>query len=143
MSALWKNIKENLSKSSNWLFILCLIYTLVYMGMIFLHFFSNGHYKLDASFSGFYIPLLSAYAGNKEISRWVGKKITIQRPGELMVYLLWIVPPTLFCINQLAEGTYDIPEDIKFVCIFVISLFAASRVSKNIHEMQNKKNKSA
>lgn len=137
MSVLWKSVKNHLKNSSNWLFLICLLYTFVYIGMVVLHFFTKGEYALDPTFTGFYIPLLAFYAGNKEVSRWIGKKIIIERPGELMVYLLWLVPPSLYAVNFFSKHKYQIPQDLKFACILVLSIFVATNISKKYHESQN------
>ena len=137
MSVLWKNIKEHLRRSSNWMFIICLLYTFVYIGMAIAHFFTNGEHSLDPTFTGFYIPLLTFYAGNKEVNRWIGKKVIIERPGELMVYLLWLLPVLLYIINFLSKHIYQIPPDLKFSCVLVLSIFIATNISKKYHESKN------
>ncbi len=143
MSALWKSIKNNLKNSGNWLFLICCLYTLVYIGMILIHFFTNGKYYLDPTFTGFYIPLLVFYAGNKEVSRWIGKKIVIERPGELMVYLLWLIPVFLYIVNFFSNHRYKIPPDLKFACILVLSVFITSTISKKHYESKNGKDKTS
>jgi len=137
MSALWKNIKCHLKRSGNWMFIICLLYTFVFIGMVLIHFFTNARYSLDPTFIGFYIPLLTFYSGNKEVNRWIGKKIIIERPGELMVYLLWLIPAGLYVINFLKGHKYTIPPDLKFACILVLSIFITTNISKKYHTSKN------
>lgn len=130
---LWASAKESFRDSSNWLFIICVLYTIAFMAMNTIHFF--GLLVFDPSFStDFYLPLISLYAGDKEIKRWKGKTFVINRPGELMVYLIWLLPLAFYLINFVSGSSHEIPPRLGVITSSTLAIFVATGISKELHE---------
>lgn len=134
--SLFTSIKNSLRNSNEWLFWLCLIWTTTFMLMFYVNFL-NPEYKINPVIHYAYWPLVIAYTAHKETHRWTGSKLTIARPGELMVYMWWVNALIMYVIEFFTRGRFIYNDELNLVCEFVAIIFFGNTMSKLLHEQRN------
>jgi len=116
---------------------LLFLYTLVYLGMMIGDFAARDKFDMPAGMMAVYITLLGAYAGDKEIRRWLGKELP-PKMGSVFVYLWLIFFLTAFVIRSFVPS-FIIPGDLTPVALQVLGVFFGSKASKKIYEIKTGK----
>ncbi len=119
------------------LFTICVVLSLITMGIVGIEFFSQKIFP-SSKISFFYIGILFIYSIHKEMLRWIGAK-RIERQGEWFVYA-WIgFTIILYLINFSTKGYFNYPlgdtsseslNQIAFTTLEICGIFILSRVSK-------------
>ena len=117
------------------LFPLLTLVTVAYLAMIVAEFFLPKAVHMPGMMMPVYISLLSAYAADKEIRRWVGVPEP-PRKGSLFVHL-WVLLFLALVIVNFFRTEYPLPQDLGKVVLQVLAVFFGSRTSKYIKERQS------
>lgn len=133
-------IIEGLKDSQNWLFWFCFFWTSIHIVMMWGEFLSpllGWQFKTPEGMTSVYVSLLTVYTANKEIGKWIGKKITIQRPGELLIYAWWLSMLAMFCWLYLNGNSLKMPKEMTNISLWVLGIFMSSELSKTIRNKIN------
>lgn len=117
------------------LFPLLTLVTVAYLAMIVAEFLLPKAVRMPGMMMPVYISLLSAYAADKEIRRWVGVPEP-PRKGSLFVHLWVLLFLALVIVNFFCTD-YSLPQDLGKVVLQVLAVFFGSRTSKYIKERQS------
>ena len=117
------------------LFPLLTLVTAAYLAMIVAEFLLPQAVRMPGMMMPVYISLLSAYAADKEIRRWVGVPEP-PRKGSLFVHLWVLLFLALVIVNFFCTD-YSLPQDLGKVVLQVLAVFFGSRTSKYIKERQS------
>ena len=120
---------SELKNSETWLFWFCFIWTAFHIEMMWVAFLSFGTYKVPEGMTAPYASLLGAYTTNKEVSKWVGKGLTINRPGEILFYAWW-GSLIAMCFTISRNELYALPQEMIPVCLWVLGIFWGGTTSK-------------
>jgi hypothetical protein len=136
-----KTIYSTEKRINNILFGICIVITIIALGMKIVEFFSRGGFPRPRV-SYFYIGILVIYSIHKEALRWIEHKEfgrAIERKGEYFVYI-WIgVTTILYVINFFTKGYFCVsPQgqelstlaDITFTTLEVGGVFLLTRLLK-------------
>lgn len=109
------------------------VWTVIFMVFVAVNFASRNHYDfLVSPLSILYTGILTLYVGTKEFDRWY-EVHQGRHPGEWFV-ILWTALVFVLMAFALVWGEeYRIPSDIVAVYIAVLSLFAFTQKSKELH----------
>lgn len=113
------------------LFPLLTLYTAAYLGLMAAEFLLRGMLKVPGGMMPVYIALVSAYAADKEIRRWVGVA-EAPRKGSLFVYLWMLFFLSAFLLRAF-RPEFSMPEELSAVVLQVLGIFFGSRASKYIY----------
>ena len=98
--------------------------------------FLSASYVMRYNVDPAYIVLLTAYAGLRELRRWVPDPEVIEeraRRGELFVAFWWIFyAVTLVSANHLAA--YRVPDGLFSLCVQVTTIFFGTLASQQIYK---------
>lgn len=114
------------------LFPLLSIYTAGYLGLMLADFFLKQSLDLPDGIMPVYIALLSAYAADKEIRRWLVNPEP-PRKGSIFVYL-WMLFFLAAYIIRTFQPAYELPANLASVCLQVLGIFFGTRASKYVWE---------
>ena len=116
---------------------LLLLYTIVYLAMMIVDFSAREKFDMPTGMMAVYIALLGAYAGDKEIRRWMGKE-TPPKMGSIFVYIWLIFFLIAFVIHSIWQS-FTLPGDLSPVALQVLGVFFGSKASKKIYDMKTGK----
>ena len=113
--------------------VLCSLWTLVFMAFVAVDFFSFHRYEtLTTPLAAVYAGILTLYAGTKEFDRWYD--IHDERhPGEFFVFGWTALIFVLFIVMLVSSEPYAIPPEVIASYIMVLSIFALTQKSKQLH----------
>ena len=112
---------------------LCTAWTIVFMAFILVDFFSFHRYEnLTTPFAAIYGGVLTLYAGTKEFDRWYDIHDG-RHPGELFVGGWTALIFIMFGFMIVKGETYVIPPEVVASYILVLSVFALTQKSKQLH----------
>lgn len=134
------DIKKTFSELSI-LFPLTTAYTIVYLGMMIADFILKDAYTAPTAMMIAYGALLVAYAGDKEVRRWMGKGEP-SRWGSLFVYAWFVFLLVVLIISSIFKE-FAAPADLVKVCLEVLGVFFGSKASKKIYEVKQGQNAEA
>ena len=120
---------SEIKNSQTWPFWFCLLWTICHITMMWVSLISLLAYQVPEGMTWAYASLLGAYTTGKEVNKWVGKKITIAKPGELMVYAWWISLLLMYVVI-FRNATYKLPQEMDSVCFWVLGIFFGGETSK-------------
>ncbi len=109
-------------------------YTLLYLALMIIDFALRDDFTMPPGMLIIYIALVTAYAGDKEVRRWMGKELP-SRWGSVFIYLWFIFFAVAFTI-QAFNSTFVLPEDLSKICLQVLGIFFGSKVSSKIYSMR-------
>ena len=109
-------------------------YSILYLGLTIADFALRHKFTMPPGMMIIYIALVTAYAGNKEIQRWVGKSLPAKW-GSLFVYAWFIFFAVAYTIKAIFPQ-YEIPSDLPKVCLQVLGIFFGSKASSKIYSMR-------
>jgi hypothetical protein len=133
-----KDLANNFFQGESIWRIVANFWTVVFIGLIIINFFSTDRYDLlIGPFSILYAGVLTIYVGTKEFDRWY-REHESRHPGEIFVIVWTILILGLFAGSIFLEGEYRISSDIIAVYIAVMTLFAFTQKSKNLHKTKKK-----
>ncbi len=132
-------IRKEEEKINDILFKICIVVTIIAMGMMLIEFFTVGAFP-PTRISLFYMIVLLVYSFHKEALRWIEKEGDIyqQRRGEIFVYLWIIITALLYLINFISHdyfsegGRLTALSEITFTTIEVCIVFIIMRIFKII-----------
>jgi hypothetical protein len=113
---------------------LLILYTVVYLGLMVYDFAARGAFELPAGMMVVYIALVTAYAADKEIRRWMGKEEP-PRAGSFFVYA-WLVFFLVAFVVRSFRPEFALPDDLSKVALQVLGVFFGSKASKKIYEVK-------
>ena len=117
--------------NTRFLFWLCVLCTLIYLGTMWVSFFT-GHYRPSYGMTFVYGTLLMAYAGHKEFVRWYNGGHQAGRYGEFF-FAAWVVSfIVMYVISRFSEA-YRAPEEMAHVTAAVVLIFGVTSASKVRH----------
>lgn len=117
---------------------LLMLYTVVYLGLMIYDFAMRGAFKMPTGMMVVYIALVTAYAADKEIRRWMGKEEP-PRAGSFFVYL-WLLFFLVAFVIRSFWPTFTQPADLSAVALQVLAIFFGSKASKKIYDTKTGKN---
>lgn len=132
--------KENFWNSRIWWF-LATTWTFIYLLFVVVNFVLQNKYAfLAGSSSAIYIGILSIYVGSKEFDRWYENHKS-RRKGELFILVFTIIVFSILLLSFVFGEKYKIPSEIVTTYIVILSIFAITQKSKQLHsEKSAKKN---
>ena len=119
---------------------LCTGWTMIFMVFVLINFFSFNRYEsLILPLSAVYAGVLTLYAGTKEFDRWYDIHDN-RHPGELFVVawtaLIFLLAAIVFFS---AERSYILEPEVVANYIMVLSIFAITQKSKQLHRARGRK----
>jgi len=119
--------------------ILTNFWTFIFIAFLIFDFFQFNKFEyLTVPFSVVYLGVLGLYAGTKEFDRWY-EMHEGRQPGELFVILWTAVIFALLGISFFSGGGYKVSSEVLADYIMVLSVFALTQKSKQLHERKKKK----
>lgn len=109
-------------------------YTLLYFGFMVADFALRDRFAMPTGMMIVYVALVTAYAGDKEVRRWMGKSLP-SRWGSVFIYLWFIFFAVAFTI-QTFNASFVLPEDLSKVCLQVLGIFFGTKISSKIYSMR-------
>jgi uncharacterized membrane protein len=109
-------------------------YTILYLGLMIADFVMRETFELPLGMMIVYIALLTAYAGDKEVHRWIGKELP-SRWGSVFIYLWFIFFAVAFTV-QAINPTFKLPDDLSKICLQVLGIFFGSKISGKLYSMK-------
>ncbi len=119
---------------------LCTLWTIVFMIFVVTNFFLFNRYEpLVLPLSAVYAGILTLYAGTKEFDRWYDIHDS-RHPGELFV-IVWTVLIFVLAAISFFSGAkgYQLDSEIVADYIMVLSIFAITQKSKQLHRTRRKR----
>lgn len=116
---------------------LLILYTIVYLGLMVYDFAAREVFTVPSGMMVVYIALLTAYAADKEIRRWMGKEEPA-RAGSFFVYL-WLLFFLVAFVIRSFKPTFVLPADLGAVALQVLGVFFGSKASKKIYDIKSGK----
>jgi uncharacterized membrane protein len=117
------------------------IWSFIAMAFFTLDFFSksDNYGNISMTVAIIYTAILGIYVGTKEYDRWQNSHDS-KRLGELFI-VFWTILIFFFLImSTLSGGKYKIPSELSATYIAVLSIFAITQKSKQMHEEKEKQN---
>lgn len=108
-------------------------YTILYLVMMVLDFALRERFTMPPGMMYIYTALLAAYAGDKEVRRWIGKGLP-SKWGSVFVYL-WFIFFAVAYIVKAIRPDFELPADLSKVCLQVLGIFFGTKASGKIYEM--------
>jgi hypothetical protein len=113
--------------------ILCTLWTIVFMAFVTFDFFSMHRYEnLVTPFAAIYAGILTLYAGTKEFDRWY-ELHSERHPGEFFVIAWTVLIFVLLGFTVALGPSYSLPPEVIASYIMVLSIFALTQKSKQLH----------
>lgn len=113
------------------------LWTTVFIVFIVFNFFAKNHYEpMILPFSIIYIGVLGLYVGTKEFDRWYDLHKD-RHPGEWFVLMWTAVVIGLLGAQVVLGEEYKFSSEAGAVYIMVLSVFALTRKSKQMHEKKH------
>jgi len=111
------------------------VWTVCYLSFLVANFFAQNAYGyLVGPLSTLYVGILGIYVGTKEFDRWHSDQSGV-RKGERFVIAITAIIVGLFITSLLlGEDSYRVSTDIVATYIAVLSIFAITQKSKELHE---------
>ncbi len=108
-------------------------YTLVILGFVFYEFSQGGRYQLRLPFGDVYLVLLTAYAAQREGSKWFGADEAAMRirRGEIFVGI-WLAVYLFMAAMANVSTRWAMPSELKTITLGVLGIFVATGVSSGI-----------
>jgi hypothetical protein len=108
-------------------------WTLAVLFFLILNFVTHGAYGfVGISFSIVYTAVLGLYAGTKEFDRWYEFHES-RHPGEIFIVVWTIVIGGMLGAQFFLGKVYELPQEAIADYIMVLSIFALTQKSKNLH----------
>lgn len=115
-------------------------WTLVFMFFLIVNFFALDKYEgLTAPLSAVYAGILTLYVGTKEFDRWYDFHDGTH-PGELFVLGWTLLMLFLGAATFFSDKQYHIAPEVAANYILVLSIFALTQKSKQLHHKHRHKN---
>lgn len=115
------------------------IWTVVFMLFVIVNFFARNRYEdYIAPFSVIYIGVLGLYAGTKEFDRWYEIREG-RHPGELFVIAWTVIVFSLLILGFFLGEGYKLSSEAVAAYIMVLSVFALTQKSKQLHKRRRAK----
>ncbi len=110
-------------------------YTLVIMGFTLYEFFQGGAFKSKYPITDVYLPLLTAYAAQREGAKWLGADESAMRlrRGELFVGAWFAVYLALWSAANL-RPEFVLPQELKAIALGVLGIFAVTGISSTLRQ---------
>ncbi len=109
------------------------LWTFFILPFVVLNFVLEDHFEqLAVPMAVLYTGLLTLYVGTKEFDRWY-ESHRERHPGEWFVILWTVVMAGLFIASLLWGPTHTIHSDLVATYIAVLSLYAFTHKSKELH----------
>lgn len=109
-------------------------YTLLYLVLMIADFAFRDSFAMPPGMMVIYVALVTAYAGDKEVRRWMGKELP-SKWGSVFIHLWFIFFAVAFTIEAI-NPTFKLPEDLSKICLQVLGIFFGSKVSSKIYSMK-------
>ncbi len=109
-------------------------YTVLYLGLMVADFAMREKFTMPAGLMVIYLALLAAYAGDKEVSRWMGRDLP-SRWGSIFIYAWFIFFGAAYLVKTFFPS-FELPADLSKVCLQVLAIFFGSKVSGRIYSMR-------
>lgn len=108
-------------------------YTGVILGFQLYEFFQGGAFQPRYPMADVYLALLTAYAAQRESSKWMGEDEAARRVrrGELFVGLWFALYLALWALGNLSSG-WILPQELKTITLGVLGVFVATGVSSGL-----------
>ncbi len=117
-------------------------WTIIFMVFLVLNFLFHGQFDfLTAPFSVIYTGILTLYAGTKEFDRWYDVHES-RHPGELFIIAWTVVIFSLVFLSVILPDGYKVSSETVAVYIMVLSIFALTQKSKQLHKRKLERKKS-
>ena len=100
-------------------------------------FAQNRYDYLTAPLSIIYTGVLGLYVGTKEFDRWY-ELHDGRHPGEIFIALWTVVIFAMFIAQMILGPKYQVSSEAIADYIMVLSVFALTQKSKNLHERKKK-----
>ncbi len=84
-----------------------------------------------------YLALLAAYAGDKEVSRWMGRDLP-SRWGSVFIYAWFLFFAVAYLVKTFFPS-FELPADLSKVCLQVLGIFFGAKLSGKIYSMRAEK----
>jgi len=113
-------------------------YTFAVWALMVAQFLTNGEVVLHAGMIGVYITFLTAYTGQKELTRWSLDKNYRRIWGELWVYIWLATGLVLWPLASIFPKTFQCAPSAELATIIgiVITFFTGSEFSKFAYKVQ-------
>jgi hypothetical protein len=131
--------------SMTFLFWLSALYTVALFGAQAAELLTAGHFTLNISTANaFYLALLSAYVGSKEIRRWTGGDVSVapaspppfRLSGEWFVGLWAVFLLLATFLSQLWPARFAYPQGLTVIAFEVLGFYAGSSASRWLSEFR-------
>lgn len=110
------------------------LWTAVFVPFLIWNFFTKSSYNfLIAPFSVIYVGVLSLYVGTKEFDRWYDFHKS-RHPGEWFVMGWTVVILGLIILSFILGKGYGVSSETVADYIMVLSVFALTQKSKQLHQ---------
>lgn len=114
------------------------LWTVTYLAFLILNFFAQNKYEYLASpFSALYVGILALFVGTKEFSRWYEGQEN-NRHGEWFVATFSVIVFFLVGGALVLGERYRVQTDVAATYIAVLTIFAISRQSKELHKKKKR-----
>jgi hypothetical protein len=113
-------------------------YTAVIFGFQLYEFSQAGAYTPRYPFGDVYLPLLTAYAAQREGANWLGQDESMMRirRGELFIGLWFALYLAMIaCANFSAR--WVLPGELKTIALGVLGIFAATGISASVRQARS------
>lgn len=110
-------------------------YTVVILGFVIYEFLQGGRFQPRFPFSDVYLALLTAYAAQREGTKWLGADESTMRirRGELFVGIWFAVYLAMVAIANLSPR-WILPGELKTITLGVLGIFAVTGISSGVRE---------
>ncbi len=137
-AGIWASVKASIKNSNEWLFWFTTLWTLVQLTLFWAEFITHGKFKITYETTVIYLGFLGTYVATKEIGKWCGQLVHIDRPGELLMYV-WGFSALIMSVIKFFYPACEYPGELIRVVLGVLAVFATSGVSKAIRNKYNDK----
>ena len=119
--------------------IISTLWTIAFMIFMIANFYAMDKYEtLTAPLSAVYAGILTLYVGTKEFDRWYDFHDS-RHPGELFVIGWTLLMLFLGVVAFLSNKQYHIAPEVAANYILVLSIFALTQKSKQLHHRHRNK----
>ena len=116
------------------------IWTIAFMAFLIWDFFTRNAYDfLIAPFSVIFVSVLGLYVGTKEFDRWYEMHENERHPGEWFVLGWTAVIFALIIASFVLGKAYSVSSEAVADYIMVLSVFALTQKSKQLHQRKRKR----
>ncbi len=112
-------------------------FTILYLGMMIVDFALRDRFTMPSGMMLVYTALLAAYAGDKELRRWMGSKLP-SRWGAFFIYAWFIFFGVAYIIRAIFPS-FELPADLAKVCLQVLGIFFGTKASSKLYSSKQGK----